>query len=337
MTEYWKLDDAVNKRVTGEDGSIQREPVVILRSGEDKQEMPLADFLQMQHKAMEKSERIANEAAFSGVVAVEQVVEAPASVPSEEADKAETIKEIYASGSYDHLFDPKFSDLLASLTEKEQAELDQYQIEQAAIRNPKLFEVINKANKDELGNYPFDDTNSELFLRSLRAYGVEGEPESEEEIMQGIEHAKAIVDAHDAAGFLQRDTSFMTETQMKELTRGSKNYRIRFKGAASIDPMLIKGVGGFDSWAGRGSYGDGSVATRETYHENSTRKSIEQITDYATRDTQLPKMEGFALNLILTDDGPVYYGTNAHRVAAARLRGEQLRFDSVTIMDARNK
>lgn len=90
-----------------------------------------------------------------------------------------------------------------------------------------------------------------------------------------------------------------------------------------IDPTKISGADGFESWMGRGPSGTGSVSRREG--TGGTRSSIDQITDYASRDTPIPELGADGgLQVILANNGTFVFSSNAHRAAAAKLRGEPL-------------
>ena len=287
--------------------------------------------------AEEMNTRMMEQAAHSGEIAVGQTVSMAYQV-KEHNNGANLHDQSFEGGTYDYLFEDSSNDTWDSLTDDERRQVTNQLIEKAAVRNPKLFELIGTAPRDSTGNYIFDEQSSKELIQSLKEYGIETGSLSDETIAHGVQEARDIVERGDAIVFLQGDTKFIDNSQMRRL-RGDnpKDYRLDLKAVGMIDPYLIKGVEGFDSWAGRGHNGGGEVAVRDGNTGLSTRSSIAQISDYATRDTQLPRMDFLALDLILTDDGPVYYATNAHRVAAARLRGEKLRFDSINITDARSK
>ena len=80
---------------------------------------------------------------------------------------------------------------------------------------------------------------------------------------------------------------------------------------------------------GRGIEGGEEVADRQT---GVQRSSLETIFNYASRETQLPGIESDGdLAIILTEKGPILLATNAHRIAAAKLRGEPLRVTNFDI------
>ncbi len=226
---------------------------------------------------------------------------------------------------------------IAKLGPDERAKFDSWQLEQAAVRAPKLVEIINSAQKDSAGNYKLDEAATPKFVEFLESYGVAHEAPTVDAIQTGINHAKESVRVGRAAVELSQ-MPFINENDIRGLMANTSGTRVIFSSEAYIDPELIKGAYGHDSWAGRGFKGGGEVSVREINRpdgKTGTRASIDQIADYATRDTQLPPFDFLGLNLVLTGEGPIFYSSNAHRVSAAKLRREPLRFSSIAIYDAR--
>lgn len=75
---------------------------------------------------------------------------------------------------------------------------------------------------------------------------------------------------------------------------------------------MFLGTLNFNSWEGRAPG-----------HLKDGKSSREVIEDYASRETEIPGVDQ-GVDLFLGDEGEVFaYSHNAHRVAAARLKGQK--------------
>lgn len=170
--------------------------------------------------------------------------------------------------------------------------------------------------------------NMGQFKMALEKMGVTSRVLSAEDLHLGIEHAKTAITSGEAKQWLAGQ-QFIGETERQNLYNSSVRNLIETEEPIYINPSCIQGVEGFDSWMGRGVEGGEEVADRQT---GVRRSSLETIFDYASRDTQIPGIESDGdLAVILSEEGPVLLATNAHRVAAAKLRGEPLRVTNFDI------
>lgn len=168
------------------------------------------------------------------------------------------------------------------------------------------------------------------FIEMLKGFGFSTEAPSEKQIKKGIKKARGIVDSGSAAQFL-KDQPFVDGEAVKEQITGMNSEIIRFGGQMYVEPSMIVSVPGFEDWQGRANTTK-SYLDRDGAAKNAS--SLEVIADYATRETQLPKID-FGLDLQITDEGVQISAQNAHRVAAAKLRGEPLAFNEISIYDHR--
>ena len=120
----------------------------------------------------------------------------------------------------------------------------------------------------------------------------------------------------------------------RQLKDSSKYHRV--EAAVFLDeplyvsPDRIIGAEGFNSWMGRGTDGTGDVSTRDG--KAATIRSIDQIKDYATRETQLKTVgANDRITVVQADNGVFLYSNSAHRSAAAKLRGEPLGVDALEV------
>lgn len=168
------------------------------------------------------------------------------------------------------------------------------------------------------------------FVEMLEGFGFSAIAPATEEIREGIHRAKGIVDSGGVEEFL-RTQPFVDGEAIKKQISGMSTEVIRFKGPMYVDPSMVVSAPGFDDWRGRSHT---TKAYMDRHGEPKNANSLEVIADYATRDTQLPSID-FGLNLQITDEGVQISAENAHRVAAAKLRGEPLAFKEISIYDHR--
>ncbi len=258
--------------------------------------------------------------------------------PPKKLDVLESAKAVFLSAEgTDYLLGnvPGLDTLLDLMKPEERQAFQAWQMEQAAVRVPGLWEVLEKSTKDSAGTYVIQEQLAEDFKKVLEAYGAHKEPPSEAAIEAGVAQAKKIVESDQATSVLKNE-EFLDHSAVKRFMHDTKKVTVNFQEPMYIEPSLIRGAGGFDSWAGRGHNGWEDKSYTKANGQSVTGASINAITDYATRPTQLPKMEYLALSLILTKEGPIFYSSyGSHRTAAAKLRSEPLRFSSMQIFDAR--
>ncbi len=240
-------------------------------------------------------------------------------------------------GGYGNLFSEKGREadmLIEALNPAERRAFDQWQVDRAARRTPKFGELLAKINKDSGGTYRPDAVQSKAIVESLSQFGIR--PESQHDVDTGVETAKRLV-AQGGDRRLLDALRFMPDRSFGALITGSKLVQVVLEGAAiEVGARQLSGAEGFDSWMGRGESGTREVHARQILpNGKEKRQSIEQIRDYATRETDIPLLDSFGLSIVLTDKGPVYYSHNAHRAAAAQLRGGALRTKVINLYDVR--
>lgn len=226
----------------------------------------------------------------------------------------------------------EYNDVYFSMNEDEISKFHEHLAREAAKRNPDIWQALPRAQIDGAGNYTFDKETSPLVRSALEKFGFNSKSPTEEEINEGIKKAREIVEAGAATEYLGQ-LPFFGESDFKKMTTGVRSKRLAFVGEMYVRPDQISGSAGHSSWAGRGDMGRGEVTSYKP--GISTGWSINNIEDFATRESQLPAMDFLALDLILTNEGPIVFTENAHRVSAAKLRDEPLRFSSINIYDAR--
>lgn len=201
----------------------------------------------------------------------------------------------------------------------------QLPVQHAATNAAELFGLaqVARQNGNIVGNNIalISKEQAENFNRGLSKLGVIAETPSKEDIHAGIERARSLIATGQAAERLRQEPFIDLEDQRRLYNTSVRNL-VQTEEPVYIDPSLIQGVEGFNSWMGRGVEGREQVRDRQT---GEVRTSLDAIFDYATRDTQLPGLTGEGeLVIILTKEGPVLLATNAHRVAAAKLRNEPI-------------
>lgn len=197
-----------------------------------------------------------------------------------------------------------------------------------------IWDVIDRAEKDEAGVFVITEKLLGDLKNSLTPFGVSAEAPDNLSVHSGIEKARRIVEEGEAVDFLH-EAEFIDESGFQALIHGAKRAMLKFEDKFYVEPSLIKGAAGHDSWAGRGYKGSGDKSYTKSSGQHVIGRSLAAIEDYATRETQLEGLDYLALNLILTEIGPVFFSSNAHRTSAAKLRGEPLGFSSIKIYDKR--
>lgn len=184
---------------------------------------------------------------------------------------------------------------------------------------------------DDAGNVLVDETSLPSFESQLAEHGVLAEVPTQEQIQAGIERAKGLTTER-AVAELAAD-KFIGEKQFQAMVGQEHPLNFKLEKELFVNPDSIKGASGHDSWVGRGQLGQGEVKDREN---GVIRSSIAKAMDFARQDTQLPKLDFLSLQLLLTPEGPILYSDgSSHRISAAKLRREPLRFDSLSIYDLR--
>jgi hypothetical protein len=165
--------------------------------------------------------------------------------------------------------------------------------------------------------------------------GFGSQPETEDEVQVGVARARQLVASGQAPDYL-RGIPFIADQDASHLASVATRQHILLDKASPlvVSPNRVVGANSFTDWRGRGVGGSGSVNIRER-ERSGQRSSIDQISDYATRDTALPPLDD--ANIFLTDNGAFVYAGNSHRTAAAKLRNESLKISSFTLYDMRGK
>ncbi len=268
-----------------------------------------------------------------GKIVTAQSVESP-----DEDTSISRAKKLFLSSTeqddYSYILNGELDELLDGMDSEEIAKFDKWRIEQAAKRPKRLDELLNSAEKRG-NNVPYiAKENIDELRNSLEASGVrdvfEDEP-TEASIRGGVERAQDLV-ARGLAGKELADEPFMGNAEFQNLVNNAlSSQQMWLELPIYVNPAAINGAEGFDSWEGRGDHGFGEVSDRESNSCNATRRSIDQIIDYATRDTQIKPNSDGELNIFITKDGIRTYTVGSHRAAAAKLRDEPLGYKSVTI------
>lgn len=229
------------------------------------------------------------------------------------------------------LLDLSLQDKIDALNEEDRKKFESWQVEASAVRTPNLLQIVAELGPDPHGTKMtrVPTEKMEPVTKALERYVHFTEVPSLEDIQTGIARAKAFIDSGQAAAQLNNEP-FIGEKQAQEISRDMKRVAmLQLPEPLFIDPSQIKGVAGHDSWMGRGTHGNESMRDRQT---GESKSSFEMICDYATRETQLPQIGSDGEVVIYnTSDGPVLFATNAHRVSAAKLRGEPLAVTGFTL------
>lgn len=200
-------------------------------------------------------------------------------------------------------------------------------------------QLTQEAPKDDAGNFLLADQMVDELKEALRQFGFMAGQPTEAGIRSGVEAAKKLVEANAAVNWLKR-FPFIDGEGAKNLIGVQSGTRFTFdhKKPLYINPNFIKGASSFDSWAGRGYDGTADKSYKKNDGTPVTGRSINAITDYATRETAIPSLDFLAMDVILTDSGVILYAAHSgHRIAAAKLRSEALGFSSLAVYDTRSK
>lgn len=212
--------------------------------------------------------------------------------------------------------------------------------ETAPQPNIDLALFIERSPREDKDGFTNIETERVHFL--VDALGTAGVPVSteaptEEEIAGGIETARTLIEGEKSTEFLKN----LPHRQIHHTDLGEEPATfIKIEGDSPvwIDPSVITGTGTFDSWSGRSEVHNKQYIN--ILGEKKVGNSVSAIEDFAARDTQLPGLEVGALSIVIPADGSesiVFVAGSNHRVAAAKLRGEKLKFDTVKVYDRRPK
>ncbi len=331
---------AVRSRVDPKDPNDPTGTIVVLEeiaTGKVKKDVPLKRVLSWQ--APEKSAAEVPIVKSIGQAATSE--QYPQALAKEDPiTRAVRLHEAMLSNSGDFGFmfadTRELDDALAGLNPEQRKRYDQLMIERAARRVPGLWETLGSARKDG-NNRILNEEQTQAIEASLSALGILSEKPSEDDIKAGVERAKAIVGRESAESVL-RSKDFVDETVIREVIKGTRATFVRTDGTLLyMNPDMIIGGDSFDSWAGRKD----TSMLKAVYDRNNVKQklsSLEIIKDNATRDTALPALGLFDVEIILTKEGAmVALNGGTHRVAAAKLRGEPVGFSSFVLYDTRNK
>lgn len=206
-----------------------------------------------------------------------------------------------------------------------------------------MLDKINDMEPDEFNYTRLSKEDIPLLRAELEKLGILSQPPSETDLKAMRDRARELVSANTAKSFLldQEKNPFMpisafySSLNQAEASKKIVSWKIAYEDTHFyVNPdTIIAGGSYFTSWAG----GPGNK-TRKTADgrsvEGSTWSAIEEYAD--KYDTQLPPLEATALNVVVTDSG-AYCSVDhsVHRTAAAKLRGEPLRFSSMVMYDLR--
>lgn len=191
-----------------------------------------------------------------------------------------------------------------------------------AEKQPKqdVFGILKQAERTETKALRVDGELREQLATALGDIVVE--PLTDEQLAEKVRAARELVNNGEAANRL-RSMRFEALPEDWANDVSDREKAVWLDEPIYIDPSAINSAQGFKSWMGRGSEGTGMVQTREAGTMGTQRQSLDQILDYATRETPLPELGADGgLQVVLANNGKFVVSHNAHRAAAAKLRGE---------------
>lgn len=198
-------------------------------------------------------------------------------------------------------------------------------------RPNELDSILLACPQDAAGMYEIGSDRLERLRSWMDGIGVLTEEPGAARIAAGVAHAREL-EASGVVADTLNDFDFISEYRAKAIIGDTSAVHMWLERPLYADPDRILGAVSFGSWLGRGYEGQGEVAIRES---RGNRTSLAQITDYATRETQLPYLSADGgMNLVFSQDGPFLFSSNAHRAAAAKLRKEPLGFRRLSIYNA---
>ena len=226
---------------------------------------------------------------------------------------------------YDRLFDPSYTG-------------DDLSVAVAAVHIPSLTEQLGLLSPDEYGVKRISGAKElNHFESALKSLGILAEAPREVDLAAMLHRAKVLVAQGRAVSFLEQQP-YTSRYDIDGLLQGAKKSLLAWGGERLlyIDPnSIVSGDKTLENWAGRSS------AQQKTYNLASggqrDGRIIDAVQEYAAGfSSQLPRLETFALNVVLARDGAICYVTNGiNRTAAAKLRQEPLAFSSMVLHDAR--
>lgn len=190
-------------------------------------------------------------------------------------------------------------------------------------------DILLGCPRDSAGMYEVGGFRYEQLSNWLNTLGMLGNEPSQEDIAEGIARATKLQNERQLVSVLS-SMEFVSEYAVsKHIRNADSSYNIWLEKPMYAEPEKILGAESFTNWLGRGHNGQGQVAIRE---HRGHRTSLEQIIDYATRDSPLPYLSADGgLNLFIGDEGTFFFSSNSHRAAAAKLRHEPLGFRSLRV------
>ncbi len=192
---------------------------------------------------------------------------------------------------------------------------------EAQKKAPTVEEVLRKGERTKEVVRLNVDLGHEL---AEALHEITAEKPTKDEITDGIRRAQQLV-ANGKSKDELASISFTSDQIFREQGMERVEEAIWLEEPIYVRPEKIIGAGGFNGWTGRGVEGNASVGQREGIPGAKPRPSIEQIEDYATRETMLPVLNADGgLLVIQARNGTFVFSANAHRAAAAKLRGEPL-------------
>lgn len=196
-----------------------------------------------------------------------------------------------------------------------------------------VWQLVMSVDKDDFNIVRLKDENVAKFKGLMEEFGAATEPPEFSEVVQGIDRARLLVESDHAESELRRQP-FMLHYEFNRITEGADRRILAWEkenGKLYISANDVTGAAMDPDWSGR------DAKTYEKEGNSVQGSGFAAIKHYALLPTKLPDLEAFALNLVLTDDGPVFRADHGyHRLAAARLRGgEELGFTSLVVYDAR--
>lgn len=238
-------------------------------------------------------------------------------------EQAQTASE--TENPYDKLFDPSYTG-------------DDLSVAGAVVHTPSLTEQLSLLSPDEYGVKRISGAEElNYFESALNSLGILAEAPREVDLAAMLHRAKVLVARGRAVSFLEQQP-YTSRYDIDGLLQGAKKSLLAWGGERLlyIDPnSIVSGDKTLENWAGRSS------AQQKTYTLASggqrDGRIIDAVQEYAAGfSSQLPRLETFALNVVLARDSTICYVTSGiNRTAAAKLRQEPLAFSSMVLYDAR--
>lgn len=212
------------------------------------------------------------------------------------------------------------------------------EVDRTLVAGSALARLLNETEADDTNFKRFTGEAVSFIEASLRDMGVVVDAPSESDLQTMHERAEQCVESGQTEEFLNKLPFRSMRAVYASLDDPSVIKSVVSWNGDTIyidSDRITSGGSNFICWSGNPSDPRKSRTTADRKWVDGT--SLKAIEEYAARyDTQLPKLEATALNIILKKDGVMCaVDHSVHRTAAAKLRGEPLRFSSFVFYDAR--